>query len=96
MERVWESEYKYDIFPISLIHDAGYFMIKDDASVLRFVNDNLIECMAWQELPEIQHPDVHLTSNLDVFHPDWSSPIELPHNLTASQLKTFVRSKVSN
>lgn len=96
MERVWDSPYKYDILPISLIHDAGYFMIKDDANVLRFVNDNLIECMSWQELPEIMHPDVHLTADLDLFHPSWSNPIELPHNATARQLRAFVKSKLSS
>jgi len=55
MSRVWTSEYRYDIKPINTIHDSIYLLIKQDIDILKWVNDNLIECMQWQELPEIQH-----------------------------------------
>jgi DNA polymerase-1 len=87
MEKVWASEYRYDIFPVSLIHDAIYLMIKDDIHVLKWVNDNLIEEMSWQELPEIAHDKVKLEAELDLYHPSWKTPITLPNGLSTPDLK---------
>lgn len=80
MERVWASPYRYDILPVSLIHDAIYIMCRDDPEVLKFVNDWLIKEMEWQELPEIYHPEVPLGAELDVFYKGWHQPITLPNN----------------
>lgn len=95
MEKVWASEYKYDIFPISLIHDAVYLIIRDDINVLKFVNDNLINEMAWQELPEITHDEVKLSSELSLFHPSWSDEITLPNNLTKDGLKEVINKGIN-
>lgn len=92
MEKVWNSEYKTDILPICLIHDAIYLLIKDDIDVLKYVNDNLIKEMQWQELDEIKHDDVHLEAELDLFHPDWSNPITLKNNLNQQQIKDTIKS----
>ena len=86
MNRVWASDYKYSVFLVSLIHDAIYLIMKDDIKVVEWVNRNLTECMAWQDLPEIQHPDVKLSAELDVFYPDWSKAITLPNNATQAQI----------
>lgn len=94
MERVWASEYRYDIFPVSLIHDAIYLLIKDDVNVIKFVNDYLIEEMKWQELPEIKHDKVKLGAELDLFYPDWSNPITLPNNITRHEIKPLVKSQL--
>jgi len=80
MARVWASPYRYDILPISLIHDAIYVMFREDPHVLKFVNDHLIKEMEWQELPEIYHPEVTLGAELDVFYQGWHQPITLPNN----------------
>ena len=80
MEKVWNSEFKYDILPISLIHDAIYLMIRDDLRVLKFVNDNLVEEMSWQELPEIQHDEVKLGAELDVCYQGWHQAITIPNH----------------
>lgn len=94
MERVWASEYKADIYPISLIHDAIYLMIKDDINVVKFVNDHLIECMRWQELEEIKHDKVTLEAELDLFYPNWANPITLPNNLSRKQIKQIVQNSL--
>lgn len=86
MQRVWDSEYKYSILPVCLIHDAIYLMIKNDVSIVKWVNDNLIECMQWQELPEIQHDEVKLEAELDIFYPDWSNPITLPNGISEENI----------
>ena len=86
MEQVWDSEYKYDILPIGTIHDAIYLQVKNDIRVVKYVNDNLIKHMQWQELPEIQHDKVHLESELSIFYPDWSQEHILPNNITEQEI----------
>lgn len=80
MERVWASPYRLLIWPIALIHDAIYLVIKDDPEVVAWVNKVLIEEMRWQELPEIQHEQVKLGAALDIFWPSWNNAITLPND----------------
>lgn len=87
MERVWKSPYRYKILPSGTIHDALYLMIPDSAEILTWVNTNLIECMAWDDLPELKHPVVKITSALDVFWPNWSNGISLPVKASKQEIK---------
>lgn len=86
MRKVWDSPYVYDIMPIAPIHDASYYIIKDNPDVLKFVNDNLIEEMEWQELPEIWHDKVRIGAELDVFYPDWKHAITLKNRLSKKEI----------
>ena len=80
MQKVWASKYRYDILPVALIHDAAYFVIRDDVEVVEWTNRELIKAMQWQELPEIQHPTVKLGAALDLFWPTWATVTTLPNN----------------
>lgn len=86
MQRVWASDYKYDILPVCLIHDAIYLMIKNDVKVVKWVNDNLIECMQWQELPELQHDTVKLEAELDIYYPTWADGVTLTNNISEEEI----------
>ena len=86
MQKVWASKYRYDILPVALIHDAAYFVIRDDVEVVEWTNRELIKAMQWQELPEIKHPVVKLSANLDIFWPNWSNPITLPNDASKEQI----------
>lgn len=90
MERVWKSEYSLDIFPVATIHDAIYLVIKDNINVVKWVNDNLAECMSWQELPELQHDKIKLTAELGLFYPNWANEITLPNKASRKQIKEIV------
>lgn len=94
MERVWNSEYKYDIYPISLIHDAIYLMVKDNVNIVKWVNDSLIECMAWQDLDEIKHDTVTLNAELDLYYPNWANAITLPNKINRKQIKELVKNSL--
>lgn len=85
-ERTLSSNYAMDIRPMAHIHDSQYFMIRNTVEVMEWFNINLIECMEWQELPEIQHDVVKLGGNVEVFYPNWASKYELPNNATRSQI----------
>lgn len=80
MQKVWKSKYRLDILPIAEIHDAGYYLIRDNLEVVEWANREMILSMQWQELPEIQHPTVKLGAALDIFWPNWANPITLPNN----------------
>lgn len=94
MERVWNSEYRYDVMPISLIHDAIYLMIKDDVRLVEWVNNNLIECMQWQELEEIKHDEVHLGAELDLYYPSWANTITLNNSMSITEIKELVKNSL--
>lgn len=86
MKLVWASKYKYDIKPIALIHDAIYLLIRDNVEVVKWVNDNLIECMKWNELPEIQHEIVKLGAELDIFYSGWHQKVTIPNGATEAEI----------
>lgn len=87
MDLVWQSPYRTLILPVAQIHDAQYYLIKDDLKVVEFINRELPREMSWQDLPEIQHPDVHLGAELDLYWPDWAHPITLPNNATPAHIQ---------
>lgn len=79
MQRVRCSKYRNDIKPCAMIHDAIYLVIRNRVDVVHWVNENLIDCMQWQDLPDIRHDKVKLGAELDVFWPTWASPMTLPN-----------------
>ena len=93
MERVWASEYKYQILPAATIHDAIYLLIPNNAEILHWVNINLIECMSWDDLPELKHPVVKITSSLDIYWPSWANAIGLPVNGSKEEIKQVCKEK---
>ena len=90
-ERVFASPYRYDILPVAHIHDAQYFMVKDNIDAVTWLNKNLVECMEWQELPEIQHDKVKLGGKLLVFYPHWGKEIGIPNGAVGDEIKTVVQ-----
>lgn len=86
MKRVWKSKYRLDIKPVALIHDAIYILIRDDIEVVEWANRELIDCMRWQELPEIQHPTVKLGAALDIFWPTWAKATTIPNDASQEEI----------
>ena len=90
MQKVWNSQFKQDIKQVAQIHDAAYFLVRKNPETLKFVNDNLIKEMEWQELPAITHEEVKLGAELDVFYPDWSNPITLPNSASIKEIEKLL------
>lgn len=80
-QRTLNSKFALDIFPIAHIHDAQYFIVRKDPELLAWMNKELVECVQWQELPEIQHDTVKLGGELSVFYPHWANEIVIPNDL---------------
>ena len=94
--RVLNSPYKLDIHPIAEIHDALYYVISDRIEVVEWVNKNLIDCMRWQELPELQHETIKLNSELDICYPTWANPITIPNNATGREIVSICAAAMAN
>lgn len=86
MKRVHAAGYQHDVKMIALIHDAIYLLCREEVSLINWVNVNLVECMAWQELPEIQHPTVKIGGDLDIFWPSWAESVTLPNNASNDEI----------
>jgi len=87
-EKVAKSEFREDIYCISMIHDAAYFLIRDDVNVIKYVNDNLIAEMYWQDHPKIQHDIVRLGGELDICLNGWDQTITISNNATLEEIQT--------
>ena len=85
-KRCFRSAYAKDIVPVAHIHDAQYFIIRDDIEVVEYVSKTLSECMAWQELPELRHPIVKLKGDLDIFYPNWANRVELNSSMNQADI----------
>ena len=94
-QRVLNSKYNLSIFPIAHIHDAQYFIVDDDMHVLAWMNKHLVECVQWQELPEIQHDTVKLGGDLSIFYPSWKTEIVIPNGMfDAEELRRYANEKL--
>jgi len=89
--RLFESEHIYDIKPISHIHDAQYFLIREKAATVKWFNDNLIACMEWQDLPEIEHDEVKLGGSVEIFYPNWSKKTTLPNYASIEEIEKILK-----
>ena len=95
MERVWDSPYKLDIRLIAMIHDANYFICKDDLATVEWLNRVLIEEMEWQDLPEISHEIVNLGAELEIYYPSWANPIGIPNGASKDEIASICNSAIS-
>lgn len=88
---VRNSKYKYSVRPIIMIHDALYYLIRDNIDTVLWVNKHLSEAVKWQEEPQIQHDKVHLSGELSIFYPDWAHELSLPNDLDKDTLCNSVK-----
>ena len=88
LQRIKKSPYRLDIKLINTIHDAVYLLVKDDPAVVKWLNDNLVECMEWQEDPKLQS-DVKIGAELDIGY-DWAHCITLPNRLDLITVKDMI------
>lgn len=85
-----ESPYRESIRLINNIHDAGYILVKNDAEVIKWVNDNFIKCMLWQEDPLLKSDDVKMGAELDVGK-SWDKPYTLKNEASLEEVIAFMK-----
>ena len=84
-QKVRESEHRLNIRPIAQIHDAQYFMIKDDLDTLLWANKELVKAVSWQDDPNIYHPTVKLGGEFSIFFPDWAHECVIPNGASSDK-----------
>ena len=75
-QRIHAAGMKDRVKLISLIHDAIYLLVEKDPESLLWAKTNLLECMSWQELPELQHDTVKITATFNMYYPTWADEIK--------------------
>lgn len=83
--RIIAAGYENDILPINLIHDAGYFLIKNNPIFVKFLNDVLIEEMSWNDHPAIRSTEVPMAAELDIGY-SWDKMKTLKNHLTIEEI----------
>lgn len=91
MRKVRASEFRLDIRPSIHIHDAQYFMIRDNMDTLQYTNKHLVEAVNWQDHPDIAHPEVGLGGELSLFYPTWANEIEIPNHATPEEVHQIIQ-----
>ena len=91
MGKVRKSKYRLDIRPCAQIHDAQYYIIKDDINVLLWLNEHLVKAVKWQDHPDIYHDDVKIGGELDLFYPSWAEQLTIPNEASASKIQELLK-----
>lgn len=91
LKRIDEAGLTEDIYPIAAIHDACYYMVRNNPETVLWLNQVTTEEAKWQDDPVISHPQVGLEGQLDLFFPDWATPLTLPESLTEPELIDLVQ-----
>lgn len=90
MGKVRKSVHRLSIKPTSQIHDAGYFLMKDDIDVIVYANTHLVKAVQWQAHPDIYHPEVKLGGSLGLFYPNWTTEITLPNGASEADILNVI------
>ena len=91
MGKVRMSKFRLDIKPCAQIHDAQYFLIKDDIEAIMYANEHVVKACEWQNHPDIWHPDVKLGGEFSIFYPTWDKEMGIPNNASADQIYQAVQ-----
>lgn len=94
-QKVRNSEHRLDIRPSAHIHDAQYFIIRDDVDAIGFTNEHLVTAVEWQEHPDIAHDEVKISGELSIFWPTWANEIGIPNGAKGDQIFAAVHEALS-
>lgn len=94
MGKVRYSEYRLSIRPCAHIHDAQYYLVRDDVPTILYLNYHLVQAVNWNDHPDIYHPQVGLGGELSIFYPSWSKEIEVPNGISEQGLIDLVESAI--
>jgi DNA polymerase-1 len=62
-----------EIYPIAQIHDAQYYIVKDDPELLYNFCNTLKQAVSWDELPELQQDTIELSGTPQISFDSWAN-----------------------
>ena len=83
--RIEEAGYSADILPCNMIHDAGYFLVRNNPECIKFLNDVLIKEMEWNDDAKIKSTQVPMRASLEVGK-SWDKLTQLHNNATLEEI----------
>lgn len=93
MKGVRKSQYRLDIKPCAHIHDAQYYLVRDEGrnyGPLMYLNKYLPKAVSWQEDPLIQNNIIKMSGAVDIFYPNWNHPMTLKNDCSIEEIKAAV------
>lgn len=87
--------HRLDIKPCAQIHDAQYYLIKDDIDTLMYVNEHLSKAVSWQEDPLIQNEHINMSGQLEIYFPDWNHGFDIPNDADKGQIKSLIKEHIT-
>lgn len=94
MEKVRTGSHRLDIKPCAHIHDAQYYLIKDDMETLMYANKHLPHAVRWQEDPLIQNEHISMSGQMDIFYPNWSKDLTIPNDASVDVIKDKIKAHI--
>ena len=85
-KRIEQSQFAYDVFMSNSIHDAIYGIAKFDPTVIKFINDLLVEEMEWNDHIKIKSEEVLMLADLEI-GPSWDKLKELENRISVEEIK---------
>lgn len=95
MGKVRTSEHRLNIRPCAHIHDAQYYLVRDDMPVVEWTNEHLVEAVKWQDHPDIAHDEVKLGGELSLFYPTWEKEAVIPNGAKEEEIYAAVQKHLS-
>jgi len=86
MEHVRICALRNEIKPCAQIHDAQYYLVRDNIDVIHYTNKYVVKACQWQDHPDIWHDEVKLGGELSIFYPDWSQEVTIPNDATQEEI----------
>ena len=77
------------IKPCSQIHDAGYFLIRDEMATVLYTNTHLSKAVQWQDDPLIANEHIKMRGELSIFYPNWAHKFDLPNDADEATVKAL-------
>lgn len=81
-----EAGYQNDILVTSTIYDSIYFEVRNDPTIIKWLNDHIIPIM---EQDFLEDQIVHNSANLEI-GPSWADLHELPHEATLEYISDIL------
>lgn len=90
LKRVDEANLSEFIYPVASVHDASYYMIRNNLSLITWFNQVVSEEALWNNHETIFHEQVQLGGQLDLYYPSWKDVLTLPNKLSKEELKDLI------
>lgn len=73
------------------VHDSLFFITKRDPEILKWLNDNLVDAISYQDLPEIRHDELKLTGESTLHMPSWCDSVPVRCNASVDDFTNLLK-----